>query len=104
MATSNDELAATHFLRVALDEAERAGVGVPLRVSPRAELARMGAAGEDLPYSPWMGAVPRFPDLACRRVILALIWLGIATSQQTVTPLVFYVSGYLPSHILLTFL
>ena len=41
----DDELAATHFLRVAGQEMERAGVEVPLRVSHRAALERLGPLG-----------------------------------------------------------
>ena len=41
----DDELAATHFLRLALEETERAGIDVPLRVSHRAALERLGPLG-----------------------------------------------------------
>ena len=41
----DDELAATHFLRLAMEETERAGVQVPLRVSHRAALERLGPLG-----------------------------------------------------------
>ena len=41
----DDELAATHFLRVALREMEQAGVEVPLRVSHKAALERLGPLG-----------------------------------------------------------
>ena len=41
----DDELAATHFLRVARGEMERAGVEVPLWVSHRAALQRLGPMG-----------------------------------------------------------
>ena len=41
----DDELAATHFLRVARQEMERAGVEMPLRVSHRAALLRQGPLG-----------------------------------------------------------
>ena len=40
-----DEIAQTHFLRVARDEMERTGVRVPLRVSHRSLLERMGPLG-----------------------------------------------------------
>ena len=40
-----DEIAQTHFLRVAQDEMERSGVTVPLRVSPRSLLERVGPLG-----------------------------------------------------------
>ena len=42
----DDELAATHFLRLAGEEMERSGVDVPLRVSHRAALAGMGPMGQ----------------------------------------------------------
>ena len=41
-----DELAASHFLRVAREEANRTGVEVPLRVSHRRLLPRVGPLGE----------------------------------------------------------
>ena len=41
----DDDLAATHFLRVAREEMDRAGVGVPLRVSHRSLLERVGPLG-----------------------------------------------------------
>ena len=41
----DDDLAASHFLRVAADEMKRAGVRVPLRVSHRAALERSGPLG-----------------------------------------------------------
>ena len=41
----DDDLAATHFLRVARQEMERAGVDVPLWVSHRAALERLGPLG-----------------------------------------------------------
>ena len=41
----DDELAATHFLRVARQEMGRAGVEVPLWVSHRAALERLGPLG-----------------------------------------------------------
>ena len=41
----DDELAATHFLRVALSEMERAGVEVPLWASHKAVLKRLGPLG-----------------------------------------------------------
>ena len=41
----DDELAASHFLRVARQEMERAGVKMPLRVSHRAALLRQGPLG-----------------------------------------------------------
>ena len=41
----DDELAATHFLRVAREETGRAGVEVPLWVSHRAALERLGPLG-----------------------------------------------------------
>ena len=40
-----DELAATHFLRVARQETHRAGVDLPLRVSHLAALERSGPLG-----------------------------------------------------------
>ncbi len=40
-----DEIAQTHFLRVARDEMERTGVSVPLRVSHRSLLERVGPLG-----------------------------------------------------------
>ena len=40
-----DEIAQTHFLRVARDEMERTGVRVPLRVSNRSLLERVGPLG-----------------------------------------------------------
>ncbi len=40
-----DEIAQTHFLRVARDEMERTGVTVPLRVSHRSLMERMGPLG-----------------------------------------------------------
>ena len=40
-----DEIAQTHFLRVARDEMERAGVTVPLQVSHRSLLERVGPMG-----------------------------------------------------------
>lgn len=40
-----DEIAQTHFLRVARDEMERTGVSVPLRVSNRSLLERVGPLG-----------------------------------------------------------
>ena len=40
-----DEIAQTHFLRVANEEMERAGVSVPLRVSHRSLLERVGPLG-----------------------------------------------------------
>ena len=42
----DDYLAAGHFLRVAADEMKRAGVRVPLRVSHRADLERLGPLGQ----------------------------------------------------------
>ena len=42
----DDDLAAGHFLRVAADEIKRAGVRVPLRVSHRAALERLGPMGQ----------------------------------------------------------
>ena len=42
----DDDLAAGHFLRVAADEIKRAGVRVPLRVSHRAALERLGPLGQ----------------------------------------------------------
>ena len=44
----DDDLAATHFLRVARREMKRAGVEVPLRVSHKAALERLGPAGTRL--------------------------------------------------------
>ena len=41
----DDELAASHFLRLARQEMERAGVDVPLRVSNRAAFVRLGPLG-----------------------------------------------------------
>ena len=41
----DDDLAATHFLRVARREMERAGVEVPLWVSDKAALERLGPLG-----------------------------------------------------------
>ena len=41
----DDELAATHFLRVAREEMGRVGVEVPLWVSHRAALERLGPLG-----------------------------------------------------------
>jgi hypothetical protein len=41
----DDDLAATHFLRVARQETERAGVEVPLWVSHKAALERQGPLG-----------------------------------------------------------
>ena len=41
----DDELAATHFSRVAREEMERAGVEVPLRVSHKGVLERFGPLG-----------------------------------------------------------
>ena len=41
----DDDLAATHFLRVARREMKRAGVEVPLRVSHKAALERLGPLG-----------------------------------------------------------
>ena len=41
----DDDLAATHFLRVARQEMERAGVEVPLWVSHKAALERLGPLG-----------------------------------------------------------
>ena len=40
-----DEIAQTHFLRVARDEMARTGVRVPLRVSHRSLLERVGPLG-----------------------------------------------------------
>ena len=40
-----DEIAQTHFLRVAREEMERTGVQVPLRVSHRSLLERVGPLG-----------------------------------------------------------
>ena len=40
-----DEIAQTHFLRVARDEMARTGVSVPLRVSHRSLLERVGPLG-----------------------------------------------------------
>ena len=40
-----DEIVQTHFLRVARDEMARTGVRVPLRISHRSLLERMGTAG-----------------------------------------------------------
>ncbi len=40
-----DEIAHTHFLRVARDEMERSGVTMPLRVSHRSVLERTGPLG-----------------------------------------------------------
>ena len=42
----DDPIAAGHFLRVAGEEMERAGVAVPLRVSHRAAVAKLGPLGE----------------------------------------------------------
>ena len=41
----HDELAATHFLRLAMDEMDRAGVEIPLLVSHRGLLEREGSLG-----------------------------------------------------------
>ena len=41
----HDELAATHFLRLAMDEMDRAGVEIPLLVSHRGLLEREGPLG-----------------------------------------------------------
>ena len=41
----DDELAASHFLRVARKEMERAGVEVPLSVSDKSTLGRLGPLG-----------------------------------------------------------
>ena len=41
-----DEIAQTHFLRVARDEMARMGVNVPLRVSHRSLLERVGPLGQ----------------------------------------------------------
>ena len=41
-----DEIAQTHFLRVARDEMERTGVQIPLRVSHRSLLERVGPLGQ----------------------------------------------------------
>ena len=40
-----DEIVQTHFLRVARDEMARTGVRVPLRISHRSLLERMGPLG-----------------------------------------------------------
>ena len=45
MVVFDDELAATHFMRVASAEMQRAGVDLPLRVSHRAALERSGPLG-----------------------------------------------------------
>ncbi len=42
----DDDIAAGHFLLVAMEEMERARVSVPLRVSHRAAVARLGPLGE----------------------------------------------------------
>ncbi len=42
----DDDIAAGHFLRVAMEEMERARVAVPLRVSHRAAVAELGPLGE----------------------------------------------------------
>ena len=47
----DDELAATHFLRVAGEEMERVGVEVPLRVSNKAALERVGPTGRAWQFS-----------------------------------------------------
>ena len=41
-----DEIAQTHFLRVARDEMDRTGVNIPLRVSNRSLLERVGPLGQ----------------------------------------------------------
>ncbi|MDE2843835.1 MAG: hypothetical protein OXN21_10695 [Chloroflexota bacterium] len=41
----DDELAATHFLRLAMEEMDQAGVEVPLRVSHKSALERHGPLG-----------------------------------------------------------
>ena len=41
----DDDLAATHFLRVAREEMRRTGVNVPLRVSHRGALTKAGPLG-----------------------------------------------------------
>ena len=45
MIVFEDELAASHFLRLAAEEIERAGVELPLRVSDRRRLERAGPLG-----------------------------------------------------------
>jgi hypothetical protein len=42
----DDDLAATHFLRVAREETEQSGVEVPLWVSHKAALERLGPLGK----------------------------------------------------------
>ena len=79
----DDELAATHFLRLASREMERAGVEVPLRVSHKAALERLWPLGR-VWLEPGVGASPRPPGMkqACRSAkkfqIVAPGWLSIS--------------------------
>ena len=54
-----DEIAQTHFLRVARDEMARTGVNVPLRVSHKSMLERMGPLG-----GAWSAVEGSEPDYA----------------------------------------
>ena len=53
------DIAATHFLRVAQEEMERARVQLPLRVSHEAALEKLGPAGAGLAHARRLGAHPR---------------------------------------------
>ena len=57
----DDELAASHFLRVAWEGMDRAGVTVPLRVSDKRLLRREGPLGRA-----WVGADTRQHVRLCR--------------------------------------
>ena len=54
-----DEIAQTHFLRVARDEMARTGVSVPLRVSHRSLLERVGPLGRA--WTTQGGGQPTYP-------------------------------------------
>ena len=59
----DDEVAAAHFLRVAEEEMDRAGVEVPLRVSHTAALEGPGPLGRAWRAPGTAGVVDVLPDL-----------------------------------------
>ena len=63
----DDELAATHFLRVAQGEMGRARVEVPLRISHKRQLERAGPLGQGWLSPRWRGRQSTADELSSRR-------------------------------------
>ena len=80
-----DEIAQTHFLRVARDEMARTGVNVPLRVSHRSFLERVGPLGPAWSVVGDLGIGLRFPRVMSAplypyhliKLRLTSAWLGL---------------------------